>query len=146
MLIMFAPAEGRAERLTTATGYILLYDVYPAEGPITLIFMHGKNGGHVSPLMKGFAERIAQAGITVYLPRMPWSRFWDGTVDDAASAIDALVDLAAKNGKKVFVGGQSLGANYTQVYRAADPPPAVIGKVMTNPGGMLDHAVGRTRP
>ena len=127
-----------AERLTTATGYGLVYDVYPADGPAALIFMHGKNGGHGSPLMKSFAERVAQSGCTVYLPRMPWSRFWDGTLEDAVSAIDALVDIAAKNGQKVFVGGQSLGANFTTVYRPTDPPPAVIGKVMTSPGGLLD--------
>lgn len=138
MLFLFAPTEGRGERLTTTTGYALIYDVYPASGPAALIFMHGKNGGHQSPNMKAFAERISRAGFTVYLPRMPWSRFWDGTVDDAVSAIDALVDLAARNGKKVFVGGQSLGANFTSLYRADGPPPAVIGKVMTNPGGFLD--------
>jgi alpha-beta hydrolase superfamily lysophospholipase len=69
---------------------------------------------------------------------MPWSRKWDGTVNDAVSAVDALVELAARNGKKVFVGGQSLGANFTSLYRADNPPPAVIGKVMTNPGGFLD--------
>jgi alpha-beta hydrolase superfamily lysophospholipase len=76
---------------------------------------------------------------------MPWSRLWNGTVDDAVSAVDALVDLAARSGKKVFVGGQSLGANFTSVYRADNPPPAVIGKVMTNPGGMLDLTAPNAR-
>lgn len=139
-LLMMAGFGGvaRSERLKTSTGYELIYDVYPASGPAALIFMHGKNGAHITPAMKSFAERVQKAGFTVYLPRMPWSRFWDGTVDDAVSAVDALVDLAAKNGKKVFVGGQSQGANFTQVYRPSDPPPAVIGKVMTNPGGLLD--------
>jgi len=128
----------RAEQLTTATGYTLLYDAYPATGPAALVFMHGKNGTHAAPLIKAFAQRMAQAGITVYLPRMPWSRLWDGTVDDAVSVIDALVERAARDGKKVFVGGQSLGANFTMVYRPVDPPAAVVGKVMTNPGGLLD--------
>lgn len=131
-------AEAKAERLMTPTGYELFYDVYPADGPAALIFMHGKNGGPMAPLMKSFAERIQKAGFTVYLPRMPWSRFWDGTVQDGISSIDALVDLAAKNGKKVFVGGQSLGANFVTVYRPNDPPAAVIGKVVLNPGFFLD--------
>lgn len=137
-LIVLGSHSALAERLTTATGYELIYDVYPGDGPAALIFMHGKNGGHIAPIMKSFAERVARSGFTVYLPRMPWSRFWDGTVEDAVSVVDTLVDLAAKNGKKVFVGGQSQGANFTMVYRPANPPPQVIGKVLTNPGGMLD--------
>ena len=130
--------SARAERLTTPTGYALIYDVYPASGPAALVFLHGKNGSHITPNMKLFAERISKAGIAVYLPRMPWSRLWDGTVQDGISGIDALVELAAKDGKKVFVGGQSLGANFATVYRPADPPPAVIGKVILNPGAFLD--------
>lgn len=133
-----AVLPARADELTTQTGYALNYDVYPANGPTALVFLHGKNGSHISPNMKLFAERIAQAGIAVYLPRMPWSRLWDGTVQDGLSGIDALVDLAARDGKKVFVGGQSLGANFATVYRPADPPPAVVGKVVLNPGAFLD--------
>ena len=137
-LAVVAVGDARAERLKTATGYDLNYDVYPADGPAALVFLHGKNGSHVSPNMKAFAERISKEGIAVYLPRMPWSRFWDGTVQDGISGIDALVELAAKNGKKVFVGGQSLGANFATVYRPVDPPPAVVGKVILNPGAFLD--------
>jgi len=60
------------------------------------------------------------------------------THQDATSAIDALVEVAGKDGKKVVVGGQSMGAMFSVVYRASDPPPAVIGKVLTSPGGFLD--------
>lgn len=138
LLATLGSHSAAAERLTTATGYGLVYDVYPADGPAALIFMHGKNGAQATPIMKSFAEQVSRSGFTVYLPRMPWSRQWDGTVNDAVSILDSLVDLAAKNEKKVFVGGQSQGANFTMVYRPTDPPPAVIGKILTNPGGMLD--------
>ena len=49
-----------------------------------------------------------------------------------------LVALAARDGKKAVVGGQSMGAMFSLVYRSADPPPAVVGKVLTSPGGLLD--------
>ncbi|MBI4183392.1 MAG: alpha/beta hydrolase [Proteobacteria bacterium] len=130
-----------AETLTAATGYRVEYDRYAAVGreqPVALVFMHGKNGAHDARNLKTLAEKIARVGFTVYLPSMPWSKRWDGTVADATAALDALVALAAKDGKKVAVGGQSMGAAFALVYRAADPPPALIGKVLTSPGGLLD--------
>lgn len=128
----------RAAPLTTASGYALRYEVYQAPGPFALIFMHGKNGVHDSPSLKDLAINISKAGFTVYLPLMPWSKNWDGTADDATSIVDALVDLAAKDGKKVFVGGQSMGAMFAIAYRPGGLPPAVVGKVLTSPGGLLD--------
>ena len=65
------------ETLTTATGYRLQYDVRApagAELPVALIFMHGKNGAHDTPAMKTLAGKVADAGVRVYLPSMPWSR------------------------------------------------------------------------
>jgi pimeloyl-ACP methyl ester carboxylesterase len=127
-----------ADSVTTATGYRLQYEVRRGSDPVALIFMHGKNGTNSTPAIKAFAERISSAGITIYLPLMPWSSAWDGTHQDATAAIDALVGIAAKDGKKVVVGGQSMGAMFSVVYRASDPPPAVIGKMLTSPGGLLD--------
>lgn len=133
------PAQ--AEALNAATGYQLTYDVYKPEGtalPIALVFLHGKNGAHDSPAMRSFARGFANEGIAVYLPSMPWSRKWNGTVEDAAAAVDALVAVAAQDGRKVVVGGQSMGAAFSLVWRPADAPPAVVGKLLTSPGHMLD--------
>ena len=126
--------------MTTATGYRVEYGVYGAGGrePIALIFMHGKNSRHDGRVMIRLADKIAAEGFRVYLPRMPWSQEWDGTHQDATAALDALVALAAKDGKKAVVGGQSMGAMFSLVYRPADPPAAVVGKVLTSPGQMLD--------
>lgn len=140
---LFAAAGGGAagaETLTAATGYRLTYDVYGANGrePVALIFMHGKNSRHDNRGMVRFADTIAREGFRVYLPRMPWSQEWDGTHQDATAALDALVALAARDGKKVAVGGQSMGAMFSLVYRPADPPAAVAGRVLTSPGQLLD--------
>ncbi len=142
-LALAVPA--RAETLTAPSGYRLVYDVYQPDGviaPVRLIFMHGKNGTHRAPFLIDFAKRLAAGGIEVYLPLMPWSRNWNGTAADGLSALDALVAVAAQGPdgtpRKVAVGGQSMGATFTIGWRPTDAPPAVIAKVLTSPGGLLD--------
>ncbi len=137
---MIGSGPAGAETLTAATGYGLTYSVHGADGrePTALIFMHGKGSRHDARGLVRLAEKIANEGFRVYLPSMPWNADWKGTHQDATSALDALVALAARDGKKVVVGGQSMGAMFSLVYRPADPPPAVVGKVLTSPGQMLD--------
>jgi pimeloyl-ACP methyl ester carboxylesterase len=130
-----APA---ARTLVAATGYAVDYDEYAAPGGLALIFMHGKNSAHRTPLMRGFAERVAAAGHPAILPSMPWSRAWNGTVADGHAALDALVATLAATGKRVVVGGLSLGAAFAMTWRPADPPAACVGKAFLNPGGLLD--------
>lgn len=136
------PATAQSHTLTTATGYKLEYAVRGQDsgGPIALIIMHGKNAQPDMVLNRTtrWAERVAQDGYRVYVPVMPWSARWDGTHEDATAAIDALVELAAKDGKKVVVGGHSMGAMFTLVYRSSGLPPAVVGKFASGPGHMLD--------
>jgi pimeloyl-ACP methyl ester carboxylesterase len=140
VFVLFArPARG--DSLTAATGYQTQYDVYAPDGaalPLALVFLHGKNGSHQSPAMRAFARAFAEEGVAVYLPSMPWSKSWNGTAADAAAVVDAVVAVAAQNGRKVIVGGQSMGAAFSLVWRPADPPPAVVGKLLTSPGHMLD--------
>ncbi|MCC7016993.1 MAG: alpha/beta hydrolase [Rhodospirillales bacterium] len=140
MFVLFGNGPAGAETLAAATGYRLTYDVYGADGrqPIALIFMHGKGSRHDARGMVRLADKIAGEGFRVYLPSMPWNADWKGTHQDATAALDALVALAARDGKKVAVGGQSMGAMFSLVYRPSDPPPAVVGKVLTSPGQMLD--------
>jgi pimeloyl-ACP methyl ester carboxylesterase len=140
--LLTQPAMAEARTLTTSTGYRLDYDVRGQEssGPIALIIMHGKNFPAEATLHRfaAWGERVAQAGFRVYTPVMPWSARWDGAHEDATSALDALVELAAKDGKKIIVGGHSMGAMFTVLYRASALPPAIIGKFVSAPGHMLD--------
>lgn len=140
ILLTVAAGPAGAETLTAATGYGLKYDVYGyrANQPTALIFMHGKGNRHDARGLVQLAEKIAGEGFRVYLPLMPWNEDWKGTHQDATAALDALVALAARDGKKVAVGGQSMGAMFSLVYRPADPPPAVVGRILTSPGQMLD--------
>jgi hypothetical protein len=133
-----AVGRAKAETLAASTGWRVEFELLPGTGPLALVLLHGKNGAPRTPLMRNFAERVAAAGISVYLPAMPWSRAWNGTVADANAAVDALVAHAAASGKKVVVGGLSLGATFAMTWRPADPPSAVVGKAFLNPGGLLD--------
>jgi pimeloyl-ACP methyl ester carboxylesterase len=140
ILAMIGGGPAGADTLTAATGYRLTYSVYGVDGrqPIALIFMHGKGSRHDARGLIRLAEKVAHEGFSVYLPLMPWNSDWKGTHQDATAALDALIALAARDGKKVVVGGQSMGAMFSLVYRPSDPPPAVVGKVLTSPGQMLD--------
>lgn len=131
-------AQSGGTALTAATGWRVEYDSYPGAGPLAIVFLHGKNGSHRAPNMRAFGERMAAAGITALLPSMPWSRAWNGTVDDARAAVDALAAASAQAGKRVVVGGLSVGATFSMVYRPADPPAGVVAKAFINPGGLLD--------
>lgn len=125
-------------QVMAASGYRVEFDEYPASGPLALVLMHGKNSFNRVANIRAFAEKIAAAGTTVVVPNMPWGRTWNGTADDAKAAVDALVARAAAAGKRVVVGGLSLGATFAMVWRPADPPPAVVAKAFLNPGGLLD--------
>lgn len=143
-LTLLPTGPASAATLTTATGYRLEYAVrgQDAPGPLALIMLHGKNApaadGPPVNLVR-WAERVARAGFRVYVPAMPWSSRWDGTHEDASAAIDALIELAARDGKKVVLGGHSMGGMFTIIYRAASLPESVVGKFMSAPGHALDQ-------
>jgi alpha-beta hydrolase superfamily lysophospholipase len=46
--------------------------------------------------------------------------------DALESALDALVELAVQDGRKVIVGGHSMGGLLTVLYRAQNLPKAVV--------------------
>lgn len=141
-LIVALPLLAQSQSLKTATGYQLEYTVrgQDANGSHALIIMHGKNASPEMILnrLARWGDLIAAQGFRVYVPVMPWSARWDGTHEDATSAIDALVELAANDGKKVFIGGHSMGAMFTLLYRPSNTPSAVVAKFVSAPGHMLD--------
>jgi pimeloyl-ACP methyl ester carboxylesterase len=84
-------------------------------------------------------SKLNDAGYQVIAPRMPWAgEHWTGTVSQAMEVIDAAVDLAAKSGRKVVVGGHSYGGMAAILYRPANPPASVAGRFMLAPAGMID--------
>lgn len=85
-----------------------------------VILMHGKWGGPKSPYLKVLADKIA-AICKVELREMPWSRSrnYDQTYENALRDMSQAVGHYRKEGyKKIFIAGQSFGANAAMAYQA----------------------------
>lgn len=85
-----------------------------------VVVMHGKWGGPKSPYLRVFAEKV-QKVCHVELREMPWSRNrnYDETYEAALSKLsDTVRDYRMKGYKKVFLSGQSFGANASIAYQA----------------------------
>jgi len=85
-----------------------------------VILMHGKWGGPKSPYLKVLADKIATT-CKVELRDMPWSRIrnYDQTYENALKDMGQAVNRYRAEGyKKVFIAGQSFGANAGLAYQA----------------------------
>jgi dienelactone hydrolase len=91
--------------------------------PLGVALLHGKHGSpekHIS----GLAETLAQAGMLVAVPELPWSRrraYDAGYLDGLRELELAVADLRARGAAVVAAGGQSLGANAALAYAARFP-------------------------
>lgn len=85
-----------------------------------VILMHGKWGGPKSPYLKVLADKIATI-CKVELREMPWSRLrnYDQTYENALQDMSQTVQRYRDEGyKKIFIAGQSFGANAAMAYQA----------------------------
>lgn len=86
-----------------------------------VILMHGKWGGPKTPYLKVLADKVSSV-CHVELREMPWSRTrnYDQTYEPTLQDLSAAVTGYRTEGyKKVFVAGQSLGANAAMAYQAS---------------------------
>ena len=142
MLICLCIAPASADTLSTPSGLITQAHVYgePSK-PLVLVFIHGKGSEPDKPDYKSLYSKLNDAGYQVIAPRMPWAgEQWTGSLSQAMEVIDAAVDLVAKSGRKVVVGGHSYGGMAAILYRPANPPTSVVGRFMLAPAGMIDLA------
>lgn len=140
ILLMCFIAPVSADTLSTPSGLSTQAHVYgESSKPLALVFIHGKGSEPDKPDYKSLYSTLNDAGYQVIAPRMPWAgEQWSGTMSQAMEVIDAAVDLAARPGRKVVVGGHSYGGMAAIVYRPANAPAAVVGRIMLAPGGMID--------
>lgn len=85
-----------------------------------VILMHGKWGGPKSPYLKVLAEKL-EPTCKVELRDMPWSRIrnYDQTYANALRDMAQAVKRYRDEGyKKIFIAGQSFGANAAMAYQA----------------------------
>jgi pimeloyl-ACP methyl ester carboxylesterase len=91
----------------------------PAGNEIGVVLMHGKGGMPGS--LSSAAGTLRDAGVIVVTPEMPWSRnrIYSKSYEDSMLEIDQAVEqLREKGAERIFVGGQSMGANAALGYAA----------------------------
>ena len=142
MLFCLCIAPASADTLSTPSGLVTQAMVYgESSKPLAVVFIHGKGSEPDKPDYKSLYAKLNEAGYQVIAPRMPWAgEHWTGSLSQAMEVIDAAVDLAAKSGRKVVVGGHSYGGMAAILYRPANPPAAMVGRFMLAPAGMIDLA------
>lgn len=100
-----------------------------AAEPAGIVLLHGKQGSPATRSVQALAARLATAGWLVSSPEMPWSgaRIYDRTYEQAMEEIDeAVKKLKERGAQKIFVGGQSLGANAALRYAAENQVAGVL--------------------
>jgi pimeloyl-ACP methyl ester carboxylesterase len=140
LLLGFWLGPAVADTLSTPSGLVTQANVYGVSSkPLVLVFIHGKGSEPDKPDYRSLYSKLNDAGYQVIAPRMPWAgEHWTGTLSQAMEIIDAAVDLAAKSGHKVVVGGHSYGGMAAILYRPGNPPASVAGRFMLAPAGMID--------
>ncbi|GAB3716126.1 alpha/beta hydrolase [Nocardiopsis nanhaiensis] len=112
---------------------------HPGSG-VGVLLCHGFTGSPHS--MRPWAEYLADAGLTVELPRLPghgttWQDMATTTSDDWYAAVEeALLDLADRC-DEVFVMGLSMGGALT-LRLAQEYPELVSGVVLVNPSLVVE--------
>lgn len=114
-------------------------DAKKAKPDIAFIVLHPKGGnGNSHSGVTSLGSSLSEAGYTVYAPDMPWAPY-TATLTEAFQIIDKLVATAAKQHKKVFITGHSIGAAVAYLYCSAyeNTHKNVAGVVLTAPGHLL---------
>lgn len=132
-------------KLSTENGYTASAATYlPSEDipgrDIVFIVIHGKSGGPDTPHQLSLYPKLADAGYEIIAPKMPWSRDWEGTLDDGMAIIDAAVSEVTRRQKEVVLIGHSLGGTTALIYASRSPRKGVLGIVAVAPGHMLHRS------
>ncbi len=91
------------------------------DSKITVIFLHGKGGWPDRRDYIELQEEFQDAGLTLLIPEMPWSRDrrFDQSYQESLVKIRSLLDSAKASGaEKILLGGHSLGGNVALGYGA----------------------------
>jgi pimeloyl-ACP methyl ester carboxylesterase len=108
----------------------------------SFILMHGLSGSPNFSLLVELSGRLADAGFDVISPYMPWGRnralgsdpLWNGSYCDAVDYVNKLVEQEAEKGKRVYIGGHSMGGAHALIYGATVTHEAVKGLIVIAPG------------
>jgi pimeloyl-ACP methyl ester carboxylesterase len=133
----FQPAE--VQHYTARDGVERPYRQYDGAGKDALIFLHGSTGD--SRYLALLSRRIAaRTGLTVVTPDMrghgfaPQRRGDDDYVGQQEHDIaDLITALRARNFRRIFIGGHSLGGGAMIRYAAGSETPRADGLILLAP-------------
>jgi uncharacterized protein len=144
-------AAMRSEQIPTPDGDFLELDWHPAQRPsdTLVILSHGLEGHSRRPYILGMARALHSIGVDA----LAWScRGCSGTPNalprlyhcGSSDDLETVVQHAARDYKRIFLVGFSMGANMSMLYlgRHADRLPAAIaGFVAVSPPCDLNHSI-----
>lgn len=129
--------------LITPDGYkakSTLYTQKEKSKDYIFILLHGKAGNTQSSYRIETYENLASKGYEVLVPKMPWSKDWEGTLSDGIALIDQTIEYVVKQNKKPILVGHSLGGAISLIYTAQKPHKNLAGTVVIAPGHMLHES------
>jgi pimeloyl-ACP methyl ester carboxylesterase len=145
-LAIFSSAYGfdtEEVKLSTPKGFSTNSTLYTQDensSDYLFILLHGKAGNTQSSYRVKTYESLADEGYEVLVPKMPWSKDWEGTLNDGLELIDSSIEYAKSRNKKAILVGHSLGAAVSIIYGSEEPHENLEGIIVIAPGHLLHQS------
>lgn len=130
--------DGDELEIKTKNGFetMALYEKGDSSKDISFILLHGKSSKPSKTWYKDLAEELSDKGFEVISPKMPYSKDWRGTFNDALDVIDEIVLFNNSLNKKTVLIGHSLGGATSLIF-AASNNEKLAGVIPIAPGHMI---------
>lgn len=107
---------------------------------IMFILLHGKSGNIDNKYRVKAYEKLFDKDYEVLAVKMPWSKDWEGTLQDGLDLIETSINFALEKGKKPVLVGHSLGGNISLIYASKTPNEKLLGVITVAPGHMIHQS------
>jgi len=107
---------------------------------IMFILLHGKSGNIDNKYRVKTYKNLYKKDYEVLAAKMPWSKDWEGTLEDGLELIDSAINFALEKRKKPVLVGHSLGGNISLIYASKNPNKNLLGVITVAPGHMIHQS------
>ncbi len=107
---------------------------------IMFILLHGKSGNIDNTYRVKTYNNLYKKDYEVLAIKMPWSKDWEGTLENGLELIDSAINFALEKGKKPILVGHSLGGNISLIYASKNPNKNLLGVITVAPGHMIHQS------
>lgn len=129
-------------KLVTKSGYKANAIYYNDDDSkdIMFILLHGKSGNIDNKYRVKTYKNLYKKDYEVLAAKMPWSKDWEGTLEDGLELIDSAINFALEKNKKPVLVGHSLGGNISLIYASKNPNKNLLGVITVAPGHMIHQS------